>query len=1118
MSASTRVARRALVVNPFMGTGASLLLPLYSCRALPKSALLATSIHLARNAQHLGPASALLIPIRTLTTQGTTSHAPPGAPPPGFNPEEAKKPLPREPASAAKPAVKAEQPKPAAAAEVKNAAADKATAGSSTEADAAAAQLTTQSESALEKAEAKKEEKKLTLGQKIKKEVQHYWDGTKLLAAEVKISSRLALKMAAGYELTRRENRQLQRTVQDLGRLVPFSVFVIVPFAELLLPVALKLFPNMLPSTYEGQKSRDKKASTLRATRREVSDFLRQTLKETGLPLTQATTQREEFTSFFRKLRSTGEKPTAEDVIRVCQIFKDDVTLDNLSRPQLVSMCRYLNLNTFGTDLMLRYQVRHRMRQIKRDDRAISYEGVDSLTVSELQIACAGRGIKSYGVSPARLREDMQTWLELRLRSGVPSTLLVLSNAYMYGQQQTPSDEGVSSQIEALTGVLSSIPEELFHEIELEVHNAEGAATNKQRLEVIKEQQELIDEELEQDQENQATGFASPRDTENIDDKEAAPVAEAAAAEADKAAADAARAEPQQPEAAQPKSSDNMSSPTNIRQSADRPATSCRVNLRPATPPELDFPASTLLPRPALNPAQPPPRPNTQPAHPSVDHEQSLPCAATSDPPNMAVIDQDNFSNISWHSEHTAEHPSAAGPSSMSAPPPPPHDSPTSSPDYPHDRVEDDRGRRSDERRRDVEVLECVVSEPHKENDGTKDAYVSYLITTNTTFSTFQRPTTTVRRRFTDFVFLYKVLVREYQGSAVPPLPDKQRMEYVRGDRFGPDFTARRAYSLQRFLSRLALHPVLRRAGILHTFLESHDWNATMRSRSGSIASAAAPAGGGGVFDSFADSFMNAFTKVHKPDRRFIEVKEKSDKLDEDLSHVEKVVARVARREADLETDLKDLAEQFQKLITLEPGVESAVHAFAASVEDTATGLKKLRDHTDQDYLSSLRDMVAYSAALKTLLRAREQKQLDYEQLTEYLSKSTADRDLLAAGHHGYATGPFSGGGALGGAGGFIRSKLEDVRGVDHEQARRDRLRKLELRVEELTGEVENARGDSERFAEQVVKEVAWFERVKRVEFKRQFEGLVRAHVEFYQGVEEVWEGYVREMEGDVGA
>lgn len=44
---------------------------------------------------------------------------------------------------------------------------------------------------------------------------------------------------------------QLRRTTQDLLRLVPFSVFIVVPFMELLLPVAIKLFPNMLPSTFE---------------------------------------------------------------------------------------------------------------------------------------------------------------------------------------------------------------------------------------------------------------------------------------------------------------------------------------------------------------------------------------------------------------------------------------------------------------------------------------------------------------------------------------------------------------------------------------------------------------------------------------------------------------------------------------------------------------------------------------------------------------------------------------------------------------------------------------------------------------------------------------------------
>ena len=102
----------------------------------------------------------------------------------------------------------------------------------------------------------------------VKHEAQHYWHGTKLLVSEVRISAKLQWKILHGEPLTRRERRQvfvhpsiskcpslrlsqLKRTTQDIIRLVPFAVFVIVPFMELLLPVALKLFPNMLPSTFE---------------------------------------------------------------------------------------------------------------------------------------------------------------------------------------------------------------------------------------------------------------------------------------------------------------------------------------------------------------------------------------------------------------------------------------------------------------------------------------------------------------------------------------------------------------------------------------------------------------------------------------------------------------------------------------------------------------------------------------------------------------------------------------------------------------------------------------------------------------------------------------------------
>jgi sorting nexin-4 len=71
----------------------------------------------------------------------------------------------------------------------------------------------------------------------------------------------------------------------------------------------------------------------------------------------------------------------------------------------------------------------------------------------------------------------------------------------------------------------------------------------------------------------------------------------------------------------------------------------------------------------------------------------------------------------------------------------------------------------------------------------------------------------------------------------------------------------------------------------------------------------------------------------------------------------------------------------------------------------------------------------------------------------------------------------------------------------------------LEVRIHELTKEVEQAKVVSEAFDEEVVREVADFERIKKLEFKTQFGALADAHVEFYGATIENWEAYVREME-----
>ncbi|ORX91120.1 LETM1-domain-containing protein [Basidiobolus meristosporus CBS 931.73] len=333
--------------------------------------------------------------------------------------------------------------------------------------------------------------KKKSLWAKVKAEAVHYWHGTKLLGVEIKISTKLLTKMVSGFSLTRREQRQLQRTSKDLTRLIPFIIFLIVPFMELLLPVALKLFPNMLPSTYESKSQAEEKRKRLIRVRMEMGKYLRETVQETAAASSHPEAA-QQFGELFKKVRKTGEPATTEEVLKVAKLLEDELTMENLSRPQLVSMCRFLGISSFGTDNFLRYQLRNKMRYLKADDRMIYAEGVFSLSNEELQAACLARGIRTLGLSPERMRYELNQWLDLHLRHRIPSSILILSRAFSI------SDQVPGWTPDALQATLSSLPETLVNETELNVSEAQGSADPKQKLEVITEQEEIIADELKE--------------------------------------------------------------------------------------------------------------------------------------------------------------------------------------------------------------------------------------------------------------------------------------------------------------------------------------------------------------------------------------------------------------------------------------------------------------------------------------------------------------------------------------------------------------------------------------------------------------------------------------------
>uniref|UniRef100_A0A3Q2CFZ5 Mitochondrial proton/calcium exchanger protein n=1 Tax=Cyprinodon variegatus TaxID=28743 RepID=A0A3Q2CFZ5_CYPVA len=235
---------------------------------------------------------------------------------------------------------------------------------------------------------------------------------------------------------------QFLRTCADVFRLLPFLVFIIVPFMEFLLPVALKLFPNMLPSTFETQSKKEERLKKELRVKLEMAKFLQDTIEEIALRNKAAQGNvTEEFSTFFQKIRDSGERPSNEQIIKFSKLFEDELTLDNLTRPQLVALCRLLELQSIGTNNFLRFQLIMKLRNIRADDKLIAEEGVESLSVNEVQAACRVRGMRSLGVTEERLREQLSQWLELHLNQQIPTSLLLLSRAMYLPDTLSPADQ-----------------------------------------------------------------------------------------------------------------------------------------------------------------------------------------------------------------------------------------------------------------------------------------------------------------------------------------------------------------------------------------------------------------------------------------------------------------------------------------------------------------------------------------------------------------------------------------------------------------------------------------------------------------------------------------------------
>jgi len=340
----------------------------------------------------------------------------------------------------------------------------------------------------------------------------------------------------------------LVRVTADIARLVPLSFFILVPMMEFALPIALRLFPNLLPSTFEEKHHAEEKRMKLLKVRLEMAQLLEHTLEERAAQVTaqerskkrkeaeaaeaekaQAEggislvekrareTQRdaerqlsggrmpEDVRRFMLQMREGGvSQSSSEELLTMMRGFKDNVTLDHLYRDQLVSMARFLGMNAFAPTAILRFQVRQRLRKLRNEDRDIMWEGVDTLRDEELVQDLRTRGLPTLNLSKGQMRTTLSNWLQLSQKKEIPYTLLILTNMLHFAgtreEQEMMTDDLPSSRghsdaqidVVAAQAALSSLSPDLADKSTLV---SQVDVSNDEKLQALRREEELIEEE-----------------------------------------------------------------------------------------------------------------------------------------------------------------------------------------------------------------------------------------------------------------------------------------------------------------------------------------------------------------------------------------------------------------------------------------------------------------------------------------------------------------------------------------------------------------------------------------------------------------------------------------------
>ncbi|KAJ9145709.1 hypothetical protein P3X46_028058 [Hevea brasiliensis] len=418
------------------------------------------------------------------------------------------------------------------------------------------------------------------------------------------------------------------------------------------------------------------------------------------------------------------------------------------------------------------------------------------------------------------------------------------------------------------------------------------------------------------------------------------------------------------------------------------------------------------------------------------------------------------------------------------------------------------------------DYVKITVSNPQKEQETSNslvpggNTYVTYLITTRTNIPGHNGSEFSVRRRFKDVVTLSDRLAESYRGFFIPPRPDKNVVESQVMQK--QEFVEQRRVALEKYLRRLAGHPVIRKSDELKVFLQVQgklplptSTDVASRMLDGAVKlpkqlfgesvavaphEVVQPAKGARdllrIFKELKQSMANDWGGSKPPvveeDKEFLKKKERMHDLEQQLSNASQQAESLVKGQQDMGETMGELGLAFIKLTKFEneEAIFNSQRARAADMKNVATAAVKAsrfyRELNAQTvkHLDTLHEYLGLMLSVHGAFSDRSSALLTVQTLISELSSLHLRAEKLEA----------------------ASSKIF---GGDRSRIRKIEELKETIRVTEDAKHV--ATGEYERIKENNRSELERLGRERRADFLNMLKGFVLNQVGYAEKIANVW-------------